>query len=87
MLVKILQADGALKAEDSKGNIIPFNLAGDNYPTIWKNTAQKAFDDDMSFVLENGKWSKIEGYLEISSVSKEGMPELIKQIGILLNEK
>ena len=60
MLVKILQVEGALKAEDSKGNIIPFNQAGENYPTIWKNTAQKAFDDDMSFVLENGKWSKID---------------------------
>jgi len=60
MLVKILQVEGSLKAQDSKGNVIPFNQAGDNYPTIWKNTAQKAFDDDMSFVLENGKWSKID---------------------------
>ena len=60
MLVKILQVEGSLKAQDSKGNIIPFNQAGDDYPTIWKNTAQKAFDDDMSFVLENGKWSKID---------------------------
>ena len=60
MLVKILMVDSSLKAQDSKGNIIPFNQAGENYPTIWKNTAQKAFDDDMSFVLENGKWSKID---------------------------
>ena len=29
----------------------------------------------------------IDDYLEISSVSKEGIPDLIKQIGILLNEK
>ena len=61
MLVKIFKtAQGSLQALDSKGNVIPFNTAGDNYPTIWKNTAQKAFEDDMSFVLENGKWSKIE---------------------------
>ena len=60
MLVKILKVEGSLKAQDSKGNVIPFNQAGDNYPTIWKNTAQKAFEDDMSFVLENGKWSKID---------------------------
>ena len=26
--------------KDSKGNVIPFNQAGDSYPTIWKNTAQ-----------------------------------------------
>ena len=60
MLVKILQVEGSLKAQDSKGNIIPFNQAGKDYPTIWKNTAQKAFDDDMSFVLVRGKWSKID---------------------------
>lgn len=60
MLVKILKVEGTLTALDSKDNIIPFNQAGENYPTIWKNTAQKAFDDDMSFVLENGKWSKID---------------------------
>ena len=59
MLVKILQVEGSLKAQDSKGNVIPFNQAGDNYPTIWKNTAQKAWEEGMSFVLENGKWSKV----------------------------
>ena len=60
MLVKILKVEGTLTALDSKDNIIPFNTAGNTYPTIWKNTAQKAFDDDMSFVLEAGKWSKID---------------------------
>ena len=61
MLVKIFKtAQGSLQALDSKGNVIPFNTAGDNYPTIWKNTAQKAFEDDMSFVLEDGKWSKVD---------------------------
>jgi len=60
MLVKIYKEDGAtLRAQDSKGNMIPFNQAGDNYPTIWKNTAQKAWEEGMSFVLENGKWSKV----------------------------
>ena len=37
--------------------------------------------------IDNDKWSEIDDYLEISSVSKEGIPDLIKQIGILLNEK
>ena len=60
MLVKIYKEDGAtLRAQDSKGNIIPFNTAGKDYPTIWKNTAQKAWEEGMSFVLENGKWSKV----------------------------
>ena len=60
MLVKIYKEDGAtLRAQDSKGNMIPFNQAGDNYPTIWKKTAQKAWEEGMSFVLENGKWSKV----------------------------
>jgi len=37
--------------------------------------------------IENDKWSEIDGYLNISSVSKEGIPELINHIGQLLNEK
>ena len=37
--------------------------------------------------IENDKWSEIDGYLNISSVSKEGIPELINRIGQLLNEK
>ncbi len=60
MLVKILKVESTLTALDSNDNVIPFNTAGKDYPTLWKNTAQKAFDDDMSFVLENGKWSKID---------------------------
>ena len=74
MLVKILQVEGSLKAEDSKGNVIPFNQAGDNYPTIWKNTAQKAFDDDMSFVLENGKWSKIDNKTIDRMINEANVP-------------
>ena len=37
--------------------------------------------------IDNDQWSEIDNYLEISSVSKEGIPELIQHIGILLSEK
>lgn len=74
MLVKILQVEGSLKAEDSKGNVIPFNTAGKDYPTIWKNTAQKAFDDDMSFVLENGKWSKVDNKTIDRMINEANVP-------------
>ena len=60
MLVKITNQLGKLTAIDQNGKIVPFNQAGYDHPTLWKNTAQKAFDDDMSFVLENGKWAKID---------------------------
>ena len=37
--------------------------------------------------IDNDQWSQIDDYLEISSVSKEGIPELIQHIGSLLSEK
>ena len=37
--------------------------------------------------INNDQWSEIDDYLEISSVSKEGIPELIQHIGSLLSEK
>ena len=37
--------------------------------------------------IDNDLWSEIDDYLEISSVSKEGIPELIQHIGSLLSEK
>ena len=37
--------------------------------------------------IENNKWSEIDDYLNISSVSKEGIPELINHIGQLLHEE
>lgn len=37
--------------------------------------------------IDNDQWSEIDDYLEISSVSKEGIPELIQYIGSLLSEK
>ena len=37
--------------------------------------------------IDNDQWSQIDDYLEISSVSKDGIPELIQYIGGLLSEK
>ena len=37
--------------------------------------------------IDNDKWSEMDDYLEISSVSKEGIPNLIKHIGHLLNKE
>ena len=37
--------------------------------------------------IDNDKWSEMDDYLEISSVSKEGIPNLIKHIGQLLNKE
>jgi len=60
MLVKIYKEDGAtLRAQTQNGDHIPFNTPGKDYPTIWKNTAQKAWEEGMSFELVDGKWNKI----------------------------
>ena len=37
--------------------------------------------------IDNDKWSEMDDYLEISSVSKEGIPNLIKHIGQLINKE
>ena len=60
MLVKIYKEEGAtLRAQTTNGDHIPFNKAGKDYPTIWKNTAQKAWEEGMSFELIDGKWNKL----------------------------
>jgi len=60
MLVKITMEGASIKAQDLKtGNDVPFNRAGKGHPTLWINTARKAFDEGMGFILdENGKWVK-----------------------------
>ena len=60
MLVKIYKEEGAtLRAQTTNGDHIPFNTPGKDYPTIWKNTAQKAWEEGMSFELVDGKWTKL----------------------------
>ncbi len=64
MLVKITKVDGTLTALNTKGDTIPFNTPGKDYPTIWKNTAQKAWEEGMSFVLKvrigkGERWEKV----------------------------
>ena len=61
MLVKIIEspADGKMLAVNTNGDIIPFNKEGKDHPTLWKNTATKAFQEGYAFELVDGKWSKI----------------------------
>ena len=59
MLVKITEMDGRMQAISMNGDIIPFNKPGKDYPTLWKNTATKAFQEGYAFELVDGKWSKI----------------------------
>jgi len=61
MYVKIIKspADGKMLAVTTDGYIIPFNKATDDYPTLWKNTATKAYQEGSAFQLVEGKWNKI----------------------------
>ena len=61
MLVKIIEspADGKMLAVTPEGGIIPFNKATANHPTLWKNTASKAYAEGYAFQLVDGKWSKV----------------------------
>lgn len=59
MLVQVTEQLGKLVAVDQDGKVVPFNKAGSDHPTLWKNTAQKAFDEGMGFELIDGKWNKI----------------------------
>ena len=62
MLVKITMEGASIKAQDLRtGNAIPFNQAGKTFPTLWINTARKAFDEGMGFTLDestSSKWIK-----------------------------
>ena len=59
MLVKITEMDGKMQAINTNGDIIPFNKPGKDHPTLWKNTATKAFQEGYAFELVGDKWSKI----------------------------
>ena len=74
MLVKIYKEEGAtLRAQTTNGDHIPFNKPGKDYPTIWKNTAQKAWEEGMSFELVDGKWHKLS-----SKIVDKRMAEALK---------
>jgi len=65
MLVSISKdLQGKLIAVCDKGQVVTFNKAGKDFPTLWKNTAQKAFDEGMGFQLVDQvdappSWAKI----------------------------
>ena len=60
MLIQISKdLQGKLVAIDQDGKIVKFNQKGFQGATLWKNTAQKAFDEGMGFELVNGKFEKV----------------------------
>ena len=84
MLVKITKVDGTLKAMTTNGDTIPFNTPGKDYPTIWKNTAQKAYDEGMSFVLKvrigkGERWEKVSTKAIDRMMADELMPTDLPQ--------
>ena len=84
MLVKITKVDGTLKAMTTNGDTIPFNTPGKDYPTIWKNTAQKAWEEGMSFVLKvrigkGERWEKVSTKAIDRMMADELMPTDLPQ--------
>jgi len=60
MLIQISKdLQGKLVAIDQDGKIVKFNQKGFQGATLWKNTAQKAFDEGMGFELVNGRFEKV----------------------------
>jgi nitric oxide reductase NorQ protein len=60
MLIQISKdLQGKLVAIDQDGKIVTFNQKGFQGATLWKNTAQKAFDEGMGFELVNGRFEKV----------------------------
>ena len=79
MLVKITKVDGTLKAMTTNGDTIPFNKPGKDHPTIWKNTAQKAWEEGMSFELVDGKWNKLSSKMVDRRMADALMPSDVPQ--------
>jgi len=79
MLIQISKdLQGKLIAVDQDGRIVPFNKTADGCQgaTLWKNTAQKAFDEGMGFELLNGSFHKvsnkdIQREMDIASIPSE----------------
>ncbi len=84
MLVKITKVNGTLKAMTTNGDTIPFNTPGKDYPTLWKNTAQKAWEEGMSFVLKvrigkGERWEKVSTKAIDRMMADELMPTDLPQ--------
>jgi len=77
MLIQISKdLQGKLIAVDQDGKIVKFNKPGFQGATLWKNTAQKAFDEGMGFELLNGSFHKvsnkdIQREMDIASIPSE----------------
>jgi len=76
MLIQISKdLQGKLIAIDQDGKVVTFNKPGFQGATLWKNTAQKAFDEDMGFELLNGSFHKVSDKEIQRELDRTALPE------------
>jgi nitric oxide reductase NorQ protein len=85
MLIQISKdPQGKLIAIDQDGKIVTFNKPGFQGATLWKNTAQKAFDEGMGFELVNGSFHKVSDKEIQSELLRNAVPEDLPEAQIEL---
>jgi|TARA_R110001606_G_scaffold276862_1_gene424959 nitric oxide reductase NorQ protein len=85
MLIQISKdLQGKLIAIDQDGKIVTFNKPGFQGATLWKNTAQKAFDEGMGFELVNGSFHKVSDKEIQSELLRNAVPEDLPEAQIEL---
>ena len=85
MLIQISKdLQGKLIAIDQDGKIVTFNKPGFQGATLWKNTAQKAFDEGMGFELVNGSFNKVSDKEIQSELLRNAVPEDLPEAQIEL---
>jgi len=76
MLIQISKdLQGKLIAIDQDGKVVTFNKPGFQGATLWKNTAQKAFDEGMGFELLNGSFHKVSDKEIQRELDRTALPE------------
>ena len=85
MLIQISKdLQGKLVAVDQDGKIVAFNKPGFQGATLWKNTAQKAFDEGMGFELINGSFHKVSDKEIQREMLRNAVPEDLPEAQIEL---
>ena len=85
MLIQISKdLQGKLIAIDQDGKIVTFNKPGFQGATLWKNTAQKAFDEGMGFELVNGSFHKVSDKEIQREMLRNAVPEDLPEAQIEL---
>ena len=85
MLIQVSKdLQGKLVAVDQDGKIVAFNKPGFQGATLWKNTAQKAFDEGMGFELINGSFHKVSDKEIQREMLRNAVPEDLPEAQIEL---